>query len=526
MPRPVTGEARLWKGGRIYTGRRWVEALLVEDGRVVAAGPATSVVPLAGTGTERTDLAGLAVVPGLIDAHLHPTEIARQREGLDLTGVASATELVAAVERYGAEARGRPVAGRGWDPERWADRRWPDRRELDRAVPDSVTILYHASGHAALANATALAAIGIDPSRPIPESPTIGRFPDGRPNGLLFEESMTPLGPLVAEAVPVGPEELARVAGLLASSGITAVGAMSMPAGELDALRSLAAAGRLPLTVRGYVRLGHRRALPRGRRGEPSDAVAITGVKLFLDGAFGPRTAALSLPYSDDPMTSGVDVGSDNDLIAEIADARAEGLTPALHAIGDRAVARAVRLIGSVGRGETAAPRIEHAGLVPPELLPRLAQLRPVLVVQPGFVWSDVWLDRRLGSDRARWAYPFRTLLAHGIPLAGSSDAPFDPVDPWRGVRASLSRLGPDGRSANPSGAEALTMEQALGLYLHGAAAALGLDNHGSLEAGAVADLVVLTAPTLEAAMTSTAAPIAETWVGGRRVYSADRVAV
>jgi len=513
----VTSEARLWTGGRIYTGRRVAEALLVEDGRVVAAGPARAVVPLAATGTERFDLAGRSIVPGLIDAHVHLTEIARQREGLDLTGTTSADDLVAAVGRWREGRPGGAVAGRGWDPERWGDRRWPDRRALDRAVPGAVAVLYHASGHAALANEVALAAIGLDPNRAAPEDPTIGRFADGRPNGLLFEEAMGPLGALVADAVPTGPRELARVLADLSGQGITAVGSMSTPPGELDALRTLAASGELPVTVRGYVRLGRWRTLSAGERGVAGDRVAVAGVKVFLDGAFGPRTAWLSEEYADAPGVVGVPVGDEADLAREIADLRTEGLAPALHAIGDRAVARALRLIASTGGGESAPARIEHAGLVPPDLLAAFDCPRPMAVVQPGFVWSDGWLEARLGRARARWAYPFRTLLDRGIPIAGSSDAPFDPSDPWRGLRAAVARRGPDGRSANPSVGEALAPEQALALYTRGAAAAIGLPGHGTLEAGAPADLAVLDAPSLATAIGQAGNPVRETWVAGRR---------
>lgn len=509
-------EAHLWTGGRIYTGRRRVDALLVEDGRVIAAGPEASVVRQAPTGTERTALGGRSIAPGLIDAHVHLTEIARQAEGLDLRGRTSADELVSAVERWAADHPGRPVAGRGWDPERWAHPRWPDRSSLDRVAPDVPVVLYHASGHAALANRAALEAIGIPSERPVPEQPTVGHFPDGRPNGLLFEEAMAPLGPLVAEAVPVGPAELGRVAGRLSAAGITAVGAMSSPPGEIEALRQLSAAHALPLTVRGYVRLGHWRAIPAGARGRAGDPVAVVGVKAFLDGAFGPRTAWLSDAYADAPDSTGVPVGDEAHLAEEIVAVRAAGLAPALHAIGDRAVARALHLLASDRDGPGPPARIEHAGLVPPELLPGLDGRRPMLVVQPGFVWSDGWLTARLGSARARWAYPFRTLLDRGIPLAGSSDAPFDPIDPWRGLRAATARRGPDGRSANPDPTEALSPEQALSLYTRGAAVAIGLHDAGTLEVGAPADLVVLAAPSLAAAIDGALPPVVETWVAGR----------
>ena len=183
------------------------------------------------------------------------------------------------------------------------------------------------------------------------------------------------------------------------------------------------------------------------------------------------------------------------------------------------AVARALSLLPDSRDPDRPAVRIEHASLVPPGLLPDLDRLRPRLVVQPGFVWSDGWLRERIGPERARWAYPFRTLLLRGIPLAGSSDAPYDPIDPWRGIRAAVGRVGPDGRSANPDVEEALSPEEAVGLYTVGAAAAVGEPGRGHLEVGAVADLAVLSTPDLASAVRYPGVPVLETWVGGQRSW-------
>ncbi|HTP54407.1 MAG TPA: amidohydrolase [Thermoplasmata archaeon] len=514
--------AVLWTGGRVFTGARYVESLLIEDGRVIGAGPLDALRRLAPTGTEHRDLEGRLVLPGLIDPHLHLTEIARVRDGLDLSGTRSLEELVSAVALWGASHPSGPIVGRGWDPERWSGRTWPDAFALDRAVRDRPVVLYHVSGHAAVVNGAALEEIGVTAAGSTRSDPTIGQYSDGRPNGLLFEDALRPLAGIARAAAPVGPDQLAATLAEISRGGITAVGSMGASPDEVGALEALESGGRLGLTVRAYVRLSDR-AIGGNRR--PSSAVGrfrIAGVKAYVDGAFGTRTAWLAEPYADSPGSSGLAVGEEATLAAELSEAADLGLAPALHAIGDRAAERAVRLLEPL-RGRTRAPpRIEHAALLPPGLYAALDRVRPTLVVQPGFVWSDGWLADRLGAIRARTAYRFRTLFDRGVLLAASSDAPFDPVDPWRGIRAAVRRRGPSGRSANPDPGEALTAEAAVYLYSAGAAGALGLEDRGRLEPGSAADLVVLSCPDLIRALDGAVSPVEETWVDGQCLYRAD----
>jgi hypothetical protein len=300
---------------------------------------------------------------------------------------------------------------------------------------------------------------------------------------------------------------------------------------ELAVFRSLAAQNRFPIRVRSYLRLlsiADFRATdltPVGRPGR----FAVVGTKGFTDGAFGPRTAWLSEPYTDAPEGSGVPVESDEALSSALVTADGLQLAPALHAIGDRAVERAARLIAPYARRAGAPARIEHVGLTPPPVLSVLDTVRPTLVVQPGFVWSDSWLHERLGVERARWAYAFRTLTDRGHLLVGSSDAPYDPPDPWRGLRAATERRDEFGRSANPEPREALAFEEAARMYGANAGTALGEPSLGSLEVGSKADLTVLEARSLGEAIRVGAKAVQETWVEGVCVFrasGADRGAI
>jgi predicted amidohydrolase YtcJ len=510
-------ESHRWKNGRVFTGRRTVDALLVEDGRVTAAGAESEVARRAPTGTEVHDLQGHLLLPGLIDAHLHVAELTRAREGLALEGIPS---LVALVERVRAWAEAHPsgaIVGRGWQVEQFREQRAPGRAELDRASTDRPIVLYHASGHAAAVNSSALAAAG-----PISESTggRVGREPDGTPNGLLYEDAMRPVASIASAAFPPEPDALARTLRFAATFGLTTVATMSTSPEELSALRRLAAGAGLPIRVRAYVRLALLDDFAPGDLGGPAadGSLGVTGVKAFADGAFGPRTAWLAEPYADAPTECGVPIGDEEALARAVAEVVARGLAPAVHAIGDRAVARALQVLERAV-GPTRGPaRIEHAALTPPALLPALDRVRPALVVQPGFVWSDFWLAERLGRERSRWSYAFRTLADRGHLLAGSSDAPFDPVDPWRGLAACVRRTDPQGRSANAVPAESVPIEEALRFYTANGGRALGEPDLGNLEVGARADLVRTRAVDLSRALAAGARAVAETWVGGHRL--------
>jgi predicted amidohydrolase YtcJ len=505
-------DATLFVGGRVFTGRRYVEALLVEAGKVVATGPEASVRRDTPTGADRVDLRAVLVVPGLADAHLHLGEMTRTREGFDAREPRSIEQLGARLRKWSEDHPHGAVVGRGLDFDALAERRAPTASELDAAVADRPVVLYHASGHAAVANTLTL-------ERAFGGGGSIS--PPGTAPGLVVEEALEALRPIVQEALPLLPHAMEATVRELTELGITAVGTMNTGAAELSILKELDAAGRLPIRVRAYPsidRVSEFRA-PGGRGAR--NRLQVVGVKGFLDGAFGPRTAALRDGYADAPASRGVERGLDAELGAALEMAHLAGLAVALHAIGDRAVARASRLLSGASPRDP-PDRIEHASLTPPDLVAELRPLGGVLAVQPGFVLSDTWLADRLGPGRARWAYAFRTLSDLGIALAGSSDAPYDPPDPWRGMRAAVRRQDELGRSANPWPDQALSEPEALALYTTGSHRAIGIDAGGELEPGAPADLVILSCRSLGEAIVRGGSVVRETWVSGRRLPRAD----
>jgi predicted amidohydrolase YtcJ len=513
-------DARRFTGGRVFTGHRFVDAVLIEEGRVVALGTEEEVSKAAPTGTEVEHLGGHLVIPGLVDSHLHIAETTRATHGLPVDGLRSHEELVERLHVWAERHPTGPIVGRGWHAEDYVDKREPTRHVLEAAVSDRPVILYHISGHAAVVNGAALEAAGYTDRSPDPPGGRLGRGPDGAPNGLVYERALDPVARFSSGAFPSDRAQVGKTLEAIAAYGVTTVGTMSTDPEELEVLISLGVSGDLPVRVRSYVRFS-RLALVDVRRPleeETNDLLVVRGTKAYTDGAFGPHTAWLSAPYVDRPDTSGDSTLTSKDLASVVRTATESNLVPALHAIGDRALGVAVKALEGMDP-EPGTSRIEHASLVPPELYALLDRVRPTLVIQPGFVWSDGWLGERLGPERARHAYPFRTLLERGHPLVGSSDAPFDTLDPWRGLAAAIHRTGPDGRSANPEPGENLSAEQAFQLYTANAGPGLGEADLGTLELGARADLVVLDAPDLTRAIARVSRGVRETWMGGQRTY-------
>ncbi len=299
--------------------------------------------------------------------------------------------------------------------------------------------------------------------------------------------------------------------------GLTTLGAMSAAPEEALALRELSRQGALPGRVRVYLHSSRWEEYFRTAAGPEGSAgrFAVVGVKAYTDGAFGTRTAWLSEPYADDPGNTGLPTAVDEQLRGVVEAAVKRGLAPALHAIGDRAVEYSLRVLEPFRRSSGPPARIEHVALTPPALFGTLARVRPALVVQPGFVWSDHWLGQRLGAARTRWAYAFRSLVQQGHLVVGSSDAPYDPADPWRGIRASVRRTDAEGRSANATPEEALGPEEAIRLYTANAGTALGDPALGRLEPGSPADLILVGSPSLEVAIAAGSAAVRESWVAG-----------
>ncbi|MBE9507502.1 MAG: amidohydrolase [Chloroflexi bacterium] len=521
---------RLLVNGRVYTmdGKRpqaW--GLAIAGERILAVeDDSTALRGLLAPGGEVLDLGGRCVLPGLTDSHIHFTGYALGLRDVILTGTATRGEMLALVAERARETEpGEWVVGRGWDQELWPDRRFPTAANLDGVVPAHPVVLRAKSGHALVANSLALQMAGITAETLDPPGGRIGRHEDGRPNGMLFEDSA--IG-LVIDLIPQpGPEE-ASAALLRAFPGAWRVGLTSIH--DVDgppafaAYQRLHARGKLGLRVVKYLPADALDcALEIGlRAGLGDDWLRVGGIKVFADGALGSRTAAMLAPCEGDTEDLGV-LTIEEEALRELArKAVAGGLPLAVHAIGDRANRMVLDVLEDVGTGGL-RHRIEHAQLLHPDDVSRLAALGVVASVQPIHATQDCEVADRYWGDRCATAYAWRSLLEAGTVLAFGSDCPVEDLNPLLGIHAAVTRRRADG-FPGPEGwypEQRLTVEEAVRGFTLGAAQAVGLEDRlGSLAPGKLADLIVLDRDIFTCdPMAIAEARVEATMIGGRFVY-------
>jgi hypothetical protein len=472
------------------------DAVLVQGSRIVAVGSRAEL----GARAPRArvlDLAGAVLTPGLTDAHVHLTEWALARAQVALDGTDSPEAAARLVASAPAEPSGW-VRGRGWNPHRWQGAR-PHRALLDAWAPDRPVALQSHDMHALWVNGAALAAAGIGAGTPDPDGGRIERDETGAPTGLLLERAAElvvaalPV-PSLAEVVQVVDEAQAELHAL-GITGVHSFPGIALPDPDpLPVLQELHARGRLRLRILQHIRLDRLdAAIALGlRSGFGGDALRIGGVKLFLDGALGSRTAWMRAPYRD-ATSRGVSVLPPDAFRAIVARAAAAGIAATVHAIGDAAVALALEVLADPALRVPALPhRIEHVQCCPPELFDAAGRAGIVCSVQPCHLITD-WrvADRHWGPERARGTYAFAALAAGGAVLAFGSDAPVEPIDPRRSWYAAVTRqdlAGEPGGGWYPE--HSLDAAAALRAFTVGPALAAGLSaEQGALVPGAPADL-------------------------------------
>ena len=486
------------------------EAVLVRDGRLACVGALAACEARAAPAARRVEVG--SVLPGLVDAHGHVLGLGRARGEVSCGGAASEQECLARVAARSRELpAGSWLRGRGWDQNRWPGGAFPTAAALTRAVPDRPVVLVRVDGHASWVNGPALAAAGIGRDTPDPPGGKILRLPGGAPSGVLVDAAQD----LVLRRVPAPTAaeiEVFLLAGMreLASVGLTEAHDAGVTPEVLDVYVKLAREGRLPIRIYAMIdgepplaaveaELARVAALGRagGGRGPGLEVGRLTvrAVKLFADGALGSRGAALFEDYSDDPGNRGLLLTPPEVLCAKVRAVVAAGFQPAVHAIGDRAVAEVLTAFegaGERGRVRAARPRIEHLQILRAKDAPRLASTGAIASMQPTHATSDAaWAPARLGPDSARLAgaYAWRTVVSAGAPLAFGSDFPIEEPDPRAGLAAAETRVPPGGGQAFlPQ--ERLGRTEALRAFTAGPAfAAFVEDRRGMIREGLDADL-------------------------------------
>jgi predicted amidohydrolase YtcJ len=541
------------------------EAVAVRDGRVEAVGRNDEIGKLKGPSTEVINLGGHFVMPGFNDAHVHLANAGFQRLTVDLTGVKSLTEFRERIRaRLQNAAPSEWIVGGGWDQTLWPVKELPSRWDIDEVTKDHPVFLERVDGHIAVANTRALQLASLTVASKDPPGGKIDRDTTGQAMGIVRETARQAITAVIPkpnhdrrrQAIETALQELAR-------SGITSVQDNSdyqdskLSWDDFQILEEIEREGKLTVRITEWLHFNdplpvlqeHRAAHPQ------SDTLLHTGMlKGFMDGSLGSRTAALLEPYADDPANSGLPQYQQDELTQMTKERVNAGFQIGFHAIGDKGVQMALSAFAAattdrVGTGSesalsaakgpvqsersSAAPssasvpdlrfRIEHAQVTNSQEIAKFKELKVIASMQPNHVLTDMnWAEARLGPKRAAYSYAWASFAKKGVVLAFGTDYPVEPVAPFRGLYAAVTRKSEDGKKEYyPE--QRLNIEQAIAAYSTGSAfAEFAEKNKGTLAPGMLADLVVLdTDITSVPPEKILGTKVLRTVVGGKTVYEA-----
>jgi hypothetical protein len=523
--------------GRIYTNdpkQPWASAMAVRDEKIFCIGSIEHIMLDCGgskSDAEIVQLKGRFLMPGFNDAHTHLGSAGSDKLSLDLKGTDSLAELQQRVRIAVAQHKpGEWVVGSGWDQTRWPEKTFPNRQLLDEVSPNNPVFLVHISGHVAVANSLALKHTEIAEDTKNPTGGEIERDADGNPTGMFKEGSAMEF---VIQKIPEPSDEERRhgielVLEELARNGVTS--AQDNSAWE-DFLVYHQLKEEKKLTVRVTEWLPFMAPLNelqnmRSEGGTTDPWLKTGALKMVTDGALGSRTAALLAPYSDDANTSGIMTIEPEKLKAMALERDKLGFQLAFHAIGDRANRVALDVFESVVRvngTRDRRDRIEHAQVVAPEDIARFGALHVIASMQPSHQTNDMrWAEQRLGPERVKGAYAWNSIQKAGARLAFGTDYDVEPINPFRGLYACITRELPEGGPASGwQPQEKISLDDCIRAYTSGSAYAQFEDGKkGELKAGEYADFLILSQDLTKAAPKEILnTEVLQTVVGGRTVY-------
>jgi len=518
----------VWTG--LSTGRGQPGAVAIAGGKILAIGDSAEIARYVGSRTQVLQAHGGLIMPGLADGHTHFIAGGFQLASVNLRDAATPQEFVRRLRDYASHLKpGEWILGGDWDHTLWRGAPLPHHEWIDSVTPNNPVFISRLDGHMALANAAAMRAAKITSATRDPVGGEIPRDAHGEPIGIFKDNAEG----LIDAAIPAPSAEqedsaLSRALVHAASLGVTATGNMSASWANLAAYQRMEHAGRMTLRVSLYLPLEDWRTVADSVRqhGAGDDWVQIGGVKGYMDGSAGSRTAFFFEPFSDSAGYRGLMRQPESDMRAWVGAADSAGLQIAVHAIGDRANAIILAIYDSVARAHGPRDRrlrVEHAQHLRPQEIPLFGARRVVPSMQPYHAIDDGrWVEQRIGPERIKTTYAFRTLLDTDAPLAFGSDWTVAPLNPMLGVYAAVTRRTLDGK--NPNGwvpDQKITVGEALRAYTHGNAwATFNEQKWGTLAAGRFADVVVLDHDpfAVPAESLGTIKP-RYTIVGGRVVY-------
>ena len=531
-----------------------VQAIAIGGGKVIAVGTTEAITKLAVPSTHLRDLDTASnstfIFPGINDAHVHLGSAGSTKLNVDLTGVQSLAEMLAKIQTFAADApAGHWLTGGNWDHTLWTSKTLPTRQDLDKVTGDHPTFLDRIDGHISIANTAALKAAAITGKTVPPQGGAIDLDSNGEPTGILRESAQN----LIYKVIPP-PSHDERLRGdQLAIADALAHGVTSVQDfsdwDDFLVYEELEKEGNLNLRITEW--LPFKAPLPdllkMRAHHDPSDPMLHTGfLKGFMDGSLGSRTAALNAPYADDPGNTGLPQYTQDQLNKMAVERAQAGFQLGFHAIGDKATSMAldayqrtcesstlrsegIKVEPMVPRcltkvAEAARNRIEHAQVVDPADIPRFKKLGVIASMQPSHLLTDMnWAEARLGPQRAAYSYAWKAFLDAGVPLAFGTDYPVEPITPFRGLYAAVTRKNEAGtKTYFPE--NKLTRGQALYAYTQGSAYAEFAEKHkGKLAPGYDADFIVVDRDLYKVAAPALLhTTVLETFVAGKEVFGGD----
>jgi predicted amidohydrolase YtcJ len=534
--------------GNVYTGMadnsslgasQRAETIAVRGDRILAVGARDAVMKTKGPDTRIVDLGGRFVMPGFNDAHLHLARGGMEKMNVNLIGAKKLDEFRERIHARVAKAEpGEWIVGEGWDETLWPVKVPPSRWDLDEVSDGHPVYMDRVDEHIGVANTRALQLASVTVASRDPEGGKIDRDETGTPTGILRETARA----AVKGAIPKPNHDQRRKAIETALSDLSSHGVTSAQDSsswdDFQIYEELEREGKLGVRISEWLPFDDSlETLKTKRDSRPtSDNMLHTGMlKGFMDGSLGSKTAALLEPYSDDPKNSGLPQYDPEKLDAMARVRVLAGYQIGFHAIGDKGVQMALDAFAEAERaaresgakagdgGKDYRLRIEHAQVTTPQQILRFRELKVIASMQPSHLLTDMnWAESRLGRKRAEHSYAWAEFLKRGVVLAFGTDYPIEPVTPFRGLYAAVTRESENGKkSYYPE--QKLSMEQAIAAYTTGSAfAEFAEKQKGKLEPGMFADFVVLDQDVTSVALSKILdTKVLRTVVGGRTVFEA-----
>lgn len=492
---------QLWFGGKIYTMENesdTVEAVLVEDGSILKTGSFNTLKKDAET---LYDLQGAVMYPGFVDSHLHMIHHGEKLIRLDLSTASSVDEMLQMISD---EAQKIPddqwLFGDAWNENQFPDQRIPTMEELN-AIRKAPILLTRVCRHVVLGNSSAFSFGGISENTVAPVGGEIGRDSSGNLNGLLYEEART----LITNKLPKTGNEYIQTLTKTLRLSIKEMVAYGLTGGHTEdmsyfghftnPLQAFQQVVNDEFPFRIHLLRHHAVFQEMVEQNLQLDERFIESgaMKIFLDGALGGSTAALSIPYTDQPNSKGLFIHTDEELKRLVKLARANNEAVAIHMIGDAAVEQALNIIEQYPAPSKKRDRFIHCSILRDDLIERIKNLPIVVDAQPAFVPSDFpWIKNRLGEERLHYAYPWRTLLDLGIICAAGTDAPVEHIDPLLTIYAAVERKAPSDQHNGYISKEKISRFEAVQMYTLGSAQASGKEGtRGMIKQGYDADFSI-----------------------------------